>query len=184
VDPDELIRRLVYGVGTRLITSEGHPALDGVYKLVAVRKGSQWTAAIKASDSPEKVPNPGNKLAWRVYDHRDKASADLLSLDDEDPRQMETVVLHHPSEHTAFRSLPRDDISRIEPLLVEVLREGSLVYELPTIEAMRTVRQADLERLDPGVRRILNPHIYHVSLTERLWELKQALLSDMGDGLE
>ena len=75
-------------------------------------------------------------------------------------------------------------ISRIEPLLVEVLREGSLVYELPTIEAMRTVRQADLERLDPGVRRILNPHIYHVSLTERLWELKQALLSDMGDGLE
>jgi len=184
VDPDELIRRLVYGVGTRLITSEGHPALDGVYKLVAVRKAGEWTAAIKASDSPEKVPNPGNKLAWRVYDHRDKASADLLSLDDEDPRQMETVVLHHPSEHTAFRSLPQDEISRIEPLLVEVLREGSLVYELPTIEAMRSLRQADLERLDPGVRRILNPHIYHVSLTERLWELKQSLLSDMGDGLE
>jgi nicotinate phosphoribosyltransferase len=49
---------------------------------------------------------------------------------------------------------------------------------------MRSLRQADLERLDPGVRRILNPHIYHVSLTERLWELKQSLLSDMGDGLE
>ncbi|MDH4208443.1 MAG: nicotinate phosphoribosyltransferase, partial [Anaerolineae bacterium] len=30
VDPDRLIRRLVYGVGTRLITSQGQSALDGV----------------------------------------------------------------------------------------------------------------------------------------------------------
>src|SRR5690606_9474142 len=32
VDPDSLIKRLVYGVGTRLITSRGDSALDGVYK--------------------------------------------------------------------------------------------------------------------------------------------------------
>jgi len=36
VDPDNLINRLVYGVGTGLITSEGASALDGVYKLVAI----------------------------------------------------------------------------------------------------------------------------------------------------
>lgn len=181
VDADELIGRLAYGVGTKLITSEGHPALDGVYKLVAVQQSGNWAPAIKSSDSPEKVPNPGHKHAWRVYDQREKASADLLSLDDEDPAQMDTLVLHHPSEHTAFRSLPKEQISHIEPLLVEVLQEGRLVYESPTIEAMRAQRQADLERLDPGVRRILNPHIYHVSLTERLWALKQSLLTDMAE---
>ena len=64
------MRRLVYGVGTRLITSEGEPALDGVYKLVAVREGGKWMPAIKVSETPEKTLNPGHKLAWRLYDER------------------------------------------------------------------------------------------------------------------
>jgi nicotinate phosphoribosyltransferase len=41
---------------------------------------------------------------------------------------------------------------------------------------MRAQRRADMNRLDAGVRRLLNPHIYHVSLTQRLWELKQQLI--------
>jgi nicotinate phosphoribosyltransferase len=74
------------------------------------------------------------------------------------------------------RTLKRSQISKIEPLLVDVLVNGRLVYDLPTIEAIRQQREADLERLDPGVQRIINPHIYHVSLTEKLWALKQNLL--------
>ncbi|MFQ5924184.1 MAG: nicotinate phosphoribosyltransferase, partial [Anaerolineales bacterium] len=49
VDPDQLIGRLAFGVGTRLITSWGEPALGGVYKLVAVQDDSDWRAAIKIS---------------------------------------------------------------------------------------------------------------------------------------
>jgi len=179
VDPDRLIRRLAYGVGTRLITSRGQSALDGVYKLVAVQDGSEWVPAIKISETPAKVLNPGHKHVWRLYDRRGKANADLLSLDDEDPGQMERITLHHPTEHTTYRTLHRDDVSEVEPLLVDVLRDGERVYDLPSIEDMRQRRRADLERLDPGVRRIMNPHIYHVSLTERLWNLKQALIESM-----
>ncbi|MCS7282475.1 MAG: nicotinate phosphoribosyltransferase [Anaerolineae bacterium] len=176
VDPDRLINRLVYGVGTRLITSEGAPALDGVYKLVAVRDGGQWIPAIKISETPEKTLNPGYKKVWRLYDRRGKATADLLSLEDEDPRQMDPVVLRHPTDHTAFRVLPRSEITEIEPLLVDILRDGHLVYEFPTIEEIRQQRQDDLERLDAGVKRLINPQTYHVSLTERLWNLKQELI--------
>jgi nicotinate phosphoribosyltransferase len=37
---------------------------------------------------------------------------------------------------------------------------------------------ADLERLDPGVKRLVNPHVYHVSVTRRLAELKSRLAAE------
>jgi len=176
IDAERLIRRLVYGVGTRLITSWGEPALGGVYKLVAVHDQGKWVPALKISDSPSKTPNPGYKRVWRLYDQRGKATADLIGLEDEQPGQAEQIVLRHPTDHTKFRSLQPDQLSEIEPLLEDILSEGKLVYELPTLEMMRKRREADVERLDPGVRRIMYPHIYHVSLTRRLWDLKQALI--------
>ena len=95
---------------------------------------------------------------------------------------MPQVTLRHPSKHSAYRSLKKEEISEVEPLLVEVLRNGRLVYEIPSLEQMRAHRQADLERLDPGVRRIMNPHIYHVSLTQRLWDMKQDLIQALDNG--
>lgn len=176
VEPDRLIKRLVYGIGTRLITSWGDPALDGVYKLVAVQQAGEWAPAIKISESPAKTPNPGHKRAWRLYDRRGKATADMIALEGENPAQDDPLWLRHPTDHAKYRKLAQTEVSEIEPLLVEVLREGALVSPLPTIEQMRAARQADVERLDPGVRRLMNPHIYHVSLTQRLWELKQQLI--------
>jgi nicotinate phosphoribosyltransferase len=178
LDADKLINRLVYGVGTHLITSWGEPALGGVYKLVAVHDRGQWVPALKISESPSKTPNPGYKRAWRIYDIRGKATADLISLEGEDFTDMEQIALHHPFEYTKMRILKRGEISEIEPLHVEILREGNLVYDLPDLQGIRNQRNADLERLDPGVRRIMNPHIYHVSLSQRLWDLKQELIED------
>ncbi len=176
IDTDRLIRRLVYGVGTRLITSWGDAALGGVYKLAAVHHAGHWLPAIKISDSLSKTPNPGYKHVWRLYDVRGKATADLVGLDGEDPGQEKQIVLRHPTDNTKWRRLGCDELTQIEPLLVDILRDGQLVYDQPDLTAMRAFRQSDLEALDPGVRRIMNPHIYHVSLTQRLWDLKQQLI--------
>jgi nicotinate phosphoribosyltransferase len=177
VDPERLIKRLVYGVGTRLIVSEGDPALGGVYKLVAVCEQGKWIPALKVSESPAKTPNPGHKLAWRLYDRRGKATADVLSLDEEQLEQLERIILRHPSEPTKYRVVSKTEITQIEPLLVDALVEGKRTLKKESIEEMRARRMADVERLDPGVRRLMNPHIYHVSLTDRLWNLKQSLIA-------
>ncbi len=176
IDADQVMGRLVYGVGTRLITSWGEPALGGVYKLVAVRQGDSWTSAIKISESPAKTPNPGRKALWRLYDQRGNATADLITLADENPATMDRVLLRHSIEHAKYRTLPQSTISKIEPLLVEILHEGKLVYTPPALEEIRAQRIADVAALDSGIRRLVNPHLYHVSLSQKLWDLKQELI--------
>jgi nicotinate phosphoribosyltransferase len=176
VDSARLIGRLVYAVGTRLVTSHGDAALDGVYKLVAVEKRGEWSPALKISETPAKTLNPGNKRAWRLYDRRNKAIADVLALDWEDLRSPGPIYLQHPTVQDKNRMLEPAELSGVETLLVDVLRAGRLVYELPTIDEIRVQRQADLERLDAGVKRLVNPHAYHVSLTRNLSNLKQGLI--------
>ena len=61
----------------------------------------------------------------------------------------------------------------MERLLVDVFVEGKIVYDFPPLEELRRRRHADLESMDPGIRRLVNPHIYHVSLSQELWDLKQ-----------
>jgi nicotinate phosphoribosyltransferase len=179
IDPDRLIGRLAYGVGTRLITSAGHSALDGVYKLVAVQDDGHWLPAIKVSETAAKTLNPGQKGVWRIYDRRGKATADLLSDEDEDPRKSSRLEMRHPVEADKSRVLLEEEISEVEPLLVDVFKEGKLIAEPPSIEMIRRSREADMERLDPGVKRLMNPHVYHVSLTQKLWERKRKMVEKL-----
>ena len=176
LNPDHVIDKLVYGVGTRLITSQGQAALDGVYKLVAVRGDGTWIPAIKMSENPDKIPNPGHKNVWRAYDRRGKANVDIIALDDEDPREMPEIILRHPTDHATSRILRQDEIDDIEPLLETVWADGARLKNTPTLGEIRGNRLKDVARLDPGVCRIMNPHIYHVSLTQKLWTLKQELI--------
>jgi nicotinate phosphoribosyltransferase len=179
LDADHIINRLVYGVGTRLITSAGDSALGGVYKLVAVKDNSEWKPALKISESLEKVPNPGDKNVWRLYDKTGNATADLICIQNEDPETMNQIYLHHPTDQTKKRILDKSQISEIEPLLVDVLTDGKLIYNFPSINEIRQKREKDLDCLDPGVKRLIYPHNYHVSLSKKLWELKQNLIHSL-----
>ena len=83
-----------------------------MYKLVTIQDEGHWEPAIKLSETPAKTINPGHKQVWRVYDARGKTTADLLALDDEDPRHMERLVLHHPTEEQTQRVLEAEDIEK------------------------------------------------------------------------
>lgn len=175
VDADRLIDRLIYGVGTKLATSDGDPSLNGVYKVTAVEQDGEWVPAIKVSDSPAKIPNPGAKSLVRVYDDRGRATADLMALEDESLEP--PLVLRHPAVPEMHRTLQASQISATEDLLELAWQDGRSHVE-DGIEEARKRRHADLERLDPGVRRLVNPHIYHVSVSQRLWHLKQRLIEE------
>lgn len=176
LDPDQVLSRLVYGVGSRMATSDGDPSFDGVYKAVAVHdEGGRWRPAIKISDSPDKLALPGVKALWRVYDERGIATADVISTGDEDLSERPLELLH-PTRPGVARTLPAGSISSIESLLVPVLESGRLVADVEDVDAARARRLADLDKLDTGVRRLVNPHTYHVSVTRPLNDLKQDLV--------
>jgi len=158
------------------------PALDGVYKLVAVKENGGWEPAIKISENPEKTLNPGHKFIWRIYDERGKAIADVMSTNDEDLCNQEEIHLHHPTDQTKQRSLHCSQLSKIEKLLVPIMKDGKVIYDLPSLDTIREIRQQDMDSLYPGVLRLMNPHHYHVSLTEKLWQMKQDLVKEYIDG--
>jgi nicotinate phosphoribosyltransferase len=181
VDADALISRLIYGVGTRLITSKGYSALGGVYKLTSVEDKGGWQAAIKISESLSKIPNPGNKIVQRIYDHRSKAIADVLSLESESMENKDAIKLFHPNDPGKQRVLKKNTISSIENLHETIMQSGKIIYKFPSIEDIRRIRDRDIERLDSGVKRLVNPHLYHVSLSEELWNLKNELINKIVD---
>jgi nicotinate phosphoribosyltransferase len=170
-----VLHRLTYGVGTRLLTSHGYPALGGVYKLVAIDGTGEWLPAMKISDTPEKMPIPGDKRVWRIYDDRGLATADVVSAGDEDLSFGGGLDLYHPHRAGIMRRL--DNIRDVEELVVPAYREGERIGSVPSLDEMRQRRLADLERLDVGVRRLVNPHVYHVSLTQKVKQLQAELIA-------
>ncbi|MEE4273338.1 MAG: nicotinate phosphoribosyltransferase [Thermoanaerobaculales bacterium] len=176
VEPEGLVRRLAHGVGTALVTSTGDSALDGVYKLVAIEDGGELKPAIKLSESNVKTLNPGDKRIWRVYDQRGKATADLIGLAGENPVVGKPLTLCHPTDEPRRRRLGGEEVAEIEGLHEEVFVDGNRMGDPPDLETLRSRRVADLDRLDPGVKRLMNPHLYHVSLSEGLWNHKVDLV--------
>jgi len=181
LEPSDLIGRVTFGVGTRLITSHGDPALGGVYKLVAIDDGTgRWEPAIKISESVEKMPVPGEKSVTRIYDRRGLATADIIATADEDPLSPGKIELFHPHREL-HRIVDSDHISGSEQLLEAVFQKGRRTDGAPDLEELRNRRRMDLDRLDPGVRRLVNPHVYHVSLTRRMKELQTDLVRRLSD---
>ncbi|MCL6452221.1 MAG: nicotinate phosphoribosyltransferase [Alicyclobacillus sp.] len=161
-----------WGVGTRLVTGFDTPALGGVYKLVAQAEGGVMQPRIKISENAAKVTNPGKKKVLRFYVDG-VASADLIALSDEQFDPGQPLELFDPV-HTYKRKIIQG--YDVEELLVPVFQRGELVYELPTLTDIRARVEAGLRRFSSETLRHVNPHTYHVDLSQRLWDLKQELL--------
>lgn len=163
-----------WGVGTNLITSKDCPALGGVYKLVAEAEAGELVPKIKVSENPEKVTNPGYKKVVRFYNKQSgKAIVDLIMLEDESI-PTDSFIAFDPV-NTWKRKTVKNFIA--QELLVPIIEEGKLVYELPSLNDIQAHMFKQKESFSQEIRRIINPHIYHVDLSVQLWELKHHLLS-------
>jgi nicotinate phosphoribosyltransferase len=163
----------IFGVGERLITSRSSPVLGGVYKLVATEDAAgAVTPKIKISENEGKITNPGAKRLIRLYE-KGKASADLISLADEVFDFDESLEIFDPENIWKRKTLTEYEARE---LLIPIFRRGELVYEMPSLNDIQQYCQQEVESLWDEVKRFENPHKYYVDLSQKLWDLKQAML--------
>jgi nicotinate phosphoribosyltransferase len=162
----------LWGVGTRLVTGHDQSALGGIYKLSAVRRpGGTWQSRIKLSEHVSKTSNPGI-LQVRRFDRGGKLVGDMI-YDTESPPG-DTPLMIDPLDVTRRKRLPAD--AEWEDLLITVIRRGERIYDPPPLEESRARVFRELERLDEGILRFLNPHEYPVGLEENLHQRKTDLI--------
>lgn len=165
----------VWGVGTRLITSNDLPALGGVYKLAAEVIDGKIVPKIKISENPIKTTNPGYKKVYRLYSENGVALADLITLDHEIIDTSKPLTICHPIYRYKKKTLARFSARE---LLVPVFADGKLVYEAPTMAQICEYAQKELASFWDEYKRFMNPHIYKVDLSDELYDMKQKILND------
>lgn len=171
-----------WGVGTNLITSKDNPAFGGVYKLAAVMgQDGEFIPKIKLSENTEKVTNPGNKTIYRVYEKDSgKIKADLICLVGETFNKEEPLLLFDPLEPWKKTRLPGGSYT-LRELLVPVFQKGKCCYESPKVMAIRDYCQKELSTLWDETKRFVNPHPIYVDLSQKLYDIKIALLDQMSE---
>ena len=164
----------VWGVGTKLVTAFDQPALGAVYKLSAVKNAeSVWEPKVKVSQQSLKINVPGIHNVKRYFSNG-KAVADMIYLE-EQPIDSKGVVIIDPNDATRRKRL-MPAFYKEEDLLKPIFKQGELVYELPSLVAIRERSGLQLETFDKTHKRLINPHTYPVGLEENLHHLRMELV--------
>jgi nicotinate phosphoribosyltransferase len=162
-----------YGVGTRLVTAHDQPALGGVYKLGAARDDTgAWRDAIKLSEQPIKITNPGT-LAVRRLRRGGELVADIIYDSDAGWQSAQLHDIEDP-----FRPAWTPVFDEASDLLVTRLRVGEPVGDPDSLDIARARAARELAQLSPRVRRFLNPQPYPVGLDPHVHARKQQLVAE------
>ena len=171
----------MFGVGERLITARSEPVFGGVYKLVAVEHDDGTVEPkIKISENVGKITNPHFKKLYRFYGNdTGKAIADYLCVHDEVVDDSQDLRIFDPEatwkQKTVYNFTAKE-------LQVPIFKNGELVYKQPTLDEIRDYCRAQVDTLWDEVKRFDNPHTYYVDLSQKLWDIKYALLKNNSDG--
>lgn len=167
-----------WGVGTKIITAFDQPSLGAVYKLVSIEdENGEMVSTMKISSNAEKMSTPGVKQVWRITRNRDgKSEGDYVALIDERPDLLDELFMFHPV-HTYINKTVKDFTAK--PLLVEVFKEGELVYEVPSLSEVKDYANKSIHALWDEYKRILNPEQYPVDLSQKLYDEKMASIKDI-----
>ena len=163
-----------FGVGDNLITSHSDPVFNGVFKLAAIEEDGEIIPKIKISENVEKITTPGFKKIYRIYDRNGKAVADQICVYDEVIDKSKPLELFDPQATWKRKTLKGFEAKE---LMVKVIENGTLIYDLPPLDEIRRHCAEEMDTLWDEVKRFSNPHHYYVDLSQKLWDIRNELLN-------
>jgi nicotinate phosphoribosyltransferase len=167
----------LWGVGTKLITSDDMPSLGGVYKLSAVFEEGKEIPKIKISDNAAKITNPCFKNIVRIYDKESgKAEADLIITRDEIINENEPLTIFDPVD--TWKKITFTNYFTRE-LQKDIIINGQLVYKLPELAQIKKFAKEEAETFWDEYKRIDKPHLFKVDLSEKLFNIKNKMLKEI-----
>jgi nicotinate phosphoribosyltransferase len=154
------------------VTGHEDAALGGVYKLSMISKnGGPLEPRIKLSEQSSKISNPGLQQIRR-WTRNDRYIADAIYDEAQGCEQPTRMI--DPFDPTRQRVMPPE--LAYADLLVPVVRAGKRVAASPSLPQIREHAQREIARLDPAVRRLVNPHEYPVGLSSQLYAERLKLI--------
>lgn len=161
-----------WGIGTHLVTAYDQPALDGVYKLVALQDENQtWQPKLKLSEQPAKTSTPGRHQVRRYY-RGDQYLLDIIyDVDLVNDIEKDFVLLNQ-----ATVSADILDGADFIDLLIPIFKEGVLQQAHEPIQSTRA--RAMAERNKFLVHYLAAP--YPIALAKNLFQKKEETVGLMG----
>lgn len=163
-----------WGVGTHLVTAHDAPSLPGVYKLVALERDGRWHARIKVSSNVDKATDPGAKQLIRYANAEGQPLGDLMALAGE--AVPERGPVQGRNRRLPHRHARIEEAAQATPLLETVMQEGRRLAPPRALADIRAHAQAQIAALPDEFKRLRNPEIYQVLLSNELGELKEQLM--------
>lgn len=166
-----------WGVGTKIITADGTSALGGVFKMSAREQGDGFEPVMKISNDVSKMTNPGIKTVRRFYrKDNGKMITDLICLENEAKPDGGDFTLVTESAKWRKKYLKAGKYI-CEEMLKPVMRNGE-AEPLPTLKETIAYANEQMETLWTEYKRLMNPNIMEVNLSDKLQALKTQIIED------
>lgn len=123
----------LWGVGTHLSTAYDQPALDGVYKMGALKSpDGQWEPKLKLSEQEIKISNPGRHQVRRYFKNKEIIGDLVFDLDLGLGDTPTGVAIDGSPVETQF-----EGHDHIEDLLIPVLQRGQRLHPAMPLSRIR-----------------------------------------------
>lgn len=161
----------IWGVGTSLVTAFDQPALDGVYKLSALRdKEGSWQYKIKLSDMAVKISNPGIHQVRRFFSDTNQVMDVIYDEALGIPELPEMIMLGESAD-----KMKLTDFDGCMDLIVPIYRQGQLVGKRESIHAVRKFAKESVTQFV----KMNGTKSYPVGLENKTYALKQNLIKKL-----